>query len=77
MSSYFFMRHQELDKYGAFKISWDNEIITIYHYYQKPATLDEQRVKSHTYQRKHIFMHSNENNSTIIANYLLCEKNLP
>ena len=45
MSSYFFMRHQELDKYGAFKISWDNEIITTYHYYQKPAALDEQRAK--------------------------------
>ena len=39
------MRHQELDKYGVFKISWDNEIIKTYHYYQKPAALDEQRAK--------------------------------
>ena len=45
MSFYFFMRHQELDKYDTFKISWDNEIITTYHYYQKPAALDEQRAE--------------------------------
>ena len=39
------MRHQELDKYGVFKISWDNEIITNDHYYQKPAALHEHRAK--------------------------------